>query len=135
MQRSFKHIARLVLLTFVLSLGLPFFAVYDTSGQALAKKPASIFGETILICTGDGFKWVKWADLQSGKEKRHTPSHYKCALCYLHAHGMKDIALPDTAALSDATYPPSDIFVYGHGGAASHLDTGLYSRAPPVFLL
>lgn len=136
MKRNIRHIARITLLAFLLNAVLPFFAVYDVpTHQAFAKEMSSLFGEKVLICTGEGFKWVKWEDLQSGKEKHNPDSHYKCPLCYLAAHGLKDIITPDTMTLASVENGESGIAGYDYRPAAFYLRSSLHNRAPPSFLL
>ena len=63
---------------------LPFFATYNHS----ATPPSSIFGEKVLICTGEGFAWVKWADLLAGKTPVKPHKDFSCPLCYLAASSL-----------------------------------------------
>ena len=65
---------------------VPFFAAYNHA--AAPSKIASLFGDTILICTGDGFALVKRADLHSQKAPVKQHLGYACALCYVSAHSM-----------------------------------------------
>lgn len=131
MKKISRHIARITLLAFLCNVFLPFFAVYDiASHQAFAKEMSSLFGEKLLICTGDGFKWVKWDDLPQGKEK-HAPS-YQCALCYLAAHSLKDVTLPTGTTLSHANGKESRTLFYDYRPAAFYLQSSLHSRAPPT---
>ena len=69
---------------------LPFFATYNDT--ATPSKLAAIFGEKVLICTGEGFAWVKWTDLLAGKTPVKQHKGYFCPLCYL-AHGPMGKAL------------------------------------------
>jgi hypothetical protein len=126
-----KHIARIACLAFLLNALLPFFAVYEIPHQSSPKEMSSLFGEKVLICSGDGFKWVTWADLESGKEK-HTPSsHYKCPLCYVAAHGMKDMVTPDAVTLASIEAADSVHAIYDYQPAAFYLQSPFSSRAPP----
>ncbi len=125
-------IAAVALIAFLLNALLPFFAVYNLPSPPSVKQADALFGEKILICTGDGFKWVTWKELL--KERRHqSASHYKCPLCYLAAHGLKDFTQPPAIAFN-ATIS---------GGSASIMHSGAFfrptavwspfaSRAPPI---
>lgn len=62
-----------------------FYAAYDTETLAvkLAAKAESqtlsaLLGDKILICTGDGFKWVTRDDLQNGQEQPAQHPRLKC---------------------------------------------------------
>lgn len=133
-----KYIARIALFAFLLNAILPFFAVYNVSKhdisnhQAWAKEISPLFGEKVLICTGDGFKWVKWEDLQGGKEKHPSPSHYQCALCYAAAHGLKDIITPDTVTLASMRAGALSPAIHVHLSVASYPHSPHHSRAPPT---
>lgn len=127
-----KHIARIACLAFLLNALLPFFAVYDIPHQSAAKEMSSLFGEKVLICTGDGFKLVTWADLESGKEKHNPSSHYKCPLCYVAAHGMKDMVTPDAVTLASIEISASGHAIYDYRLSALTLQSSFSSRAPPA---
>ena len=77
---------------------MPFFAVYNLpDNTAQASEITSIFGDNILICTDDGFRWVSLNDLRKGKEPSKHNSKYKCALCYVANNGTKHLGASDTA--------------------------------------
>ncbi len=87
-----KHLWRFVLIAFVASVLLPFFAVYNTGQLSAANAKTALFAGRLLICTADGFRWIKLSDV--GKQQPHTPlAHYQCALCFFAAHGLKHVAL------------------------------------------
>lgn len=132
MKDNTRHIAYVVLLAFLLNVMVPFFAVYNIEHSAPAKEMTTLFGEKVLICTGDGFKWVKWADLQSGKEK-HNPSHYKCPLCYIAAHAFKYLFLL-AAIFCIFLRRKSGVrrISYEYRPSAFYWQSLLGSRAPPV---
>lgn len=125
----------MILMAFVMNVFLPFFAIYNTpSEQAIGQKElSSLFGEKILICTTDGFKWVTWEELRNQKHRPTPGDHYKCPLCYLAAHGVKDV-LPASAPVSPFVFsvavlsPP---FAQPHGLRGRLLLSGSLSRAPP----
>ncbi|TNE31394.1 MAG: hypothetical protein EP349_04075 [Alphaproteobacteria bacterium] len=120
---------------------LPFYATYDS--EALAAKLAAksetqelsaLLGEKVLICTGDGFKWVKRADLQNGEEQPAQHPRLKCPLCYLAVFGVKQILPPVIASLdhvpasvNDILQPPGSDLQY-----ASLTYRSYDSRAPPA---
>ncbi len=79
----------------------PFFAFYNPSGNhaftsspvAASMKLASVFGEKILICTGDGFALVNIKDLQAGKVPIKPHKSYFCPLCYVAANPIGKMVL------------------------------------------
>lgn len=93
-----KIVTSITLMAFVMSVFLPFFAVYSipSASAALENNQSSLFGDKILICTKNGFKWVSWEDLE---DEEHTPEptkHFKCAVCYVSAHEAKDLLLSES---------------------------------------
>lgn len=125
MTKPAKWLVATLALAIALSASLPFFAVHNPPARL-----ASVFGEKILICSGDGFKWVTPADLQSGKEKPAPHSGDKCPLCYAARHTLViAAAVPILAlnyhppALVSADYQPALISLYRL--------SPLHSRAPP----
>ena len=86
-----RHLWRFVLFAFLLNALLPFFAVYNTTHLSASSAKNALFGDRILICTGDGFRWIERSD--AGKQKPHNGTHYECALCFFAAHGLEKIAL------------------------------------------
>lgn len=133
MKNSVRPIAYIALFAFLLNVMVPFFAVYNVEHASAGREMASLFGEKILICTGDGFKWTKLTDLKSGKEK-HKPSPYKCPLCYLAAHALKYLFLLAAVlfafSLSKSGSQCRGFFDYRP--PALHLQSLLGSRAPPA---
>lgn len=120
---------------------LPFYAAYDSETLAakLATKAetqelSALLGDKILICTGNGFKWVKRADLQNGEEQPAQHPRLKCPLCYLAVFGVKQI-LPSViasldhvpASVDDILQPQKNDLQY-----ASLTYRSYDSRAPPA---
>ncbi|NBX03312.1 MAG: hypothetical protein EBR02_04500 [Alphaproteobacteria bacterium] len=85
-----QFVAFLLACAVIFSAFLPFFATY--SEKVAPSGLASIFGEKVLICTSEGFKWAKWEDLQSGKSPVKHHKNYSCPLCYL-ADGVGKLLL------------------------------------------
>jgi len=88
-----KYFGLILALTIAFSTLLPFFATYNTVAPS---KLASLLGEKILICTGDGFALVNRADLQSGKAPIKPHKDFVCPLCYVAANGVGVALLPAT---------------------------------------
>lgn len=131
-----RHIARVTLLAFLLNVFLPFFAVYTPQANAYAKQPFSVFGEKVLICTRDGFVWVNWKDLQKGNTKHKPHPNYKCPLCYLAAHGLKDITASDAMVLPYGKVAYNTGFsVYRYHPVSHYLQSSLHTRAPPYSII
>ena len=102
-----------VLIAFAINVMLPFFAVYNPSASNTEiQHLSSVFGESIIICTGDGFKWVKLADLQNGKEKPKPHSDTKCPLCYAASHGLKSMAVASVVITRNYHQIDAPIFTY-----------------------
>jgi hypothetical protein len=133
MKNSIKHIAYVTLIAFLFNAILPFFAVYSQD-YSPAKHMSSLFGENVLICTGDGFKWVKWQDIQNNKKEHQSPSGYQCAVCYVAAHGIKDMVTPDVITLASVDIGSSSDVIHDYRPVAFYLQSSLNSRAPPIFL-
>jgi hypothetical protein len=122
-----KWLGLTLALALALSALLPFFAIYNPSGHAV-----SAFGERILICSGDGFRWVKLSDLQNGREKPAPHSGDKCPLCYMARHGVS--VMPVASAMPAPVYPPrAAAFAYYNRELVSpYRASPLNMRAPPV---
>ena len=120
---------------------LPFYAAYDTETLAvkLAAKAESqtlsaLLGDKILICTGDGFKWVTRDDLQNGQEQPAQHPRLKCPLCYLAVFGVKQI-LPSVTAALDRVPASIDDVLHPHGNDLRYTSLtyrSYDSRAPPA---
>ena len=112
---------------------VPFFAVYSISQMSPSAVKNSLFSGHILICTGDGFRWIDRADI--GKQKPHQGStHYECALCFTAAHGLKHVTLA-VALLFSFVFLLSDaqtIFATATIHPV-HRPRYRHSRAPPAF--
>ena len=108
---------------------LPFFATY---GHVSApSKLTSIFGEKILICTGDGFAWVKWSDLLAGKTPVKQDKKLLCPLCYLATHALGNILLPLGVALLLLYAATADAVFSTLPGRRRVAYANACSRAPP----
>ena len=89
-----RFIAYAALVAFAFSLALPFAATYQLPKDHA--ELASVFGDKLLICTPDGFEWVKLADLAGG-EVPPAHSDYECPACYVSANAnFADVSLLDT---------------------------------------
>ena len=134
MQNKIHPYPLLLILAFIINAILPFFAVYNLSADHTeARRLSSVFGEQIIICTGDGFKWVKLADLQSGKEKPTPHSDTKCPLCYAARHGLKDMALASAAIVPGYGLIPTPVYTaYDPILISYHRSSPLHVRAPPA---
>lgn len=87
-----RILSLLTTLAFLANIFLPFLAVYNPS-SAQAASPSeisSLLGEKILICSGNGFKWVTWDELEQEGPSDSEGPHYECPLCYVSAHATKN---------------------------------------------
>ena len=89
----------LVVLSLLLQLTLPFFALYSVpqSAQA-AEQIRGLFGDKILICTQEGFRWISPETLAEHPPAPHEKT--QCALCYVHVKDVDDIPASCTAAIA-----------------------------------
>ena len=129
-----RHLWRFVLFAFFLNALLPFFAIYNTTGLT-ANSVKSAFGDRILICTGDGFRWIDRKDVS--KQVPHKPgTHAECALCYFASHGLKNIALLAGVLLAYALrISIAQAIVAALVISRTYRLHLRHSRAPPVFSL
>ena len=119
---------------------LPFFAYYgDLSApdiEAAAARTPAVFGDKILICGADGFRWVSADELLNGEEGDAEPhERYTCPMCYITASGLQSF-VSDTAEYADT----DDLCVKNINFVSAFtsplspsLWTGMRSRAPPLF--
>ena len=126
----------MTLYAFIFSVLTPFFATYNTASAATmdAKEMSSFFGDKVLICSSDGFKFVTWKELAEGKHHDEN-QQFKCPLCYVAVHGVK--ATPHANAIALAT-PLGNVsgktfFREVDSPKASLLAYQRLSRAPPIF--
>jgi len=120
---------------------LPFYAAYDAesiaaklSEKAATQELSTLLGDKILICTGDGFKWVTRDALQSGEEQPAQHPRMKCPLCYLAAFGVKQI-MPSMTASLDSIPSSVDDILYSRSNDITHAIATTYSydsQAPPA---
>lgn len=121
------------MIAFVLNAIVPFFAVYNLpTNDAQASELSSVFGEKILICTSDGFKWISLKDLQNGKDLPKHNSRYKCALCYVAHKTDKKLAASEVVASFIQPY----VVTYKFPPRSEHIthqsfDSTAHPRAPP----
>jgi hypothetical protein len=131
-----KYISIIALAAFLMNVIVPFFATYNITGNVTnVKEVSSVFGDKIFICTGDGFKLVKLADLQSGEEVPKSHSGYKCALCYVAAHSLKATGPSPISLLPEYNFEVSDITYIDSAdfSFSKYLGSNIYSRAPPYW--
>lgn len=121
-----------LVLALLLQTLLPFYAVYSVAPTTTAAEFAAIYGETVILCTPDGFKRVSWEDVANHKAPEHP--RYECAVCYMSAHGnaigsnctasAAPVAMHGAAIASAAPRAPRD-----EAGRLSH------PRAPPAVIV
>lgn len=135
--KRIRYISAITLFMFFINVMLPFYAVYDipkalASEQLDANQNASLFGEKILICTAEGFKLVSLADLQSGKEQPKKHPQYKCALCYVAAHGTKHMLdVQEVEHIYYGYYQPIAYSLSSVYAVSQLYSRGFNTRAPP----
>ncbi len=128
--RNIRYLSAITLIAFLFNAMLPFFAVYDLDNAKASE--LSDPSQKILICTGEGFKWISLEDLQSGKESPKQNKDLKCPLCYFVLHG-KYTFTPYELATQSVFYSTPLLFK----GLENRLAKTLFrsspysSRAPP----
>lgn len=138
--KNIRYLFILTAIAFLMNAIIPFFAVYNLQQTTTAKpnqftaaQNSSLFGDKVLICTADGFKWISWKNLQNGKEQPKQHPHYKCPLCYVAAHGTKqllpsqNITIAYIPAIKQLTY----VILTTSATHTQFLYGNRLSRAPP----
>lgn len=126
----------LTLVAFLLSALLPFFAVYNLPQNITNDTNLTRFaGNSILICTENGFKLVTLDDLKNNKEHPKPHPKYRCPLCYLAAHGLKH-SLNTTHAFILAPKKYTKLSWRPITASKLQKTTTIYtlSRAPPAYI-
>jgi len=128
-----RYYALFLLAAFAINAVLPFYAVHNpVAGFVESRYLASVFGDKILICTGSSFKWVKIADLQSGKEKPKSHSGDQCQLCQTAYSGFTPT---NTSLLEKPGFEAASAPVFYHAELAAFSTASPPNmRAPPAFL-
>lgn len=67
-------------------------------------------GETLLICTSKGMKWLTADEIIALTESGHTPKAFACELCAINAHSTN-------FALTSAPYIIPAVLAHTEGGA------------------
>lgn len=129
-----KYISTLTLVAFLFSAFLPFFANYDLSSHP-EQKLSALFGDKILICTADGFKWVSTADIEKGNiPKQHKD--IKCPVCFIAAHKVENSTLSTLeVAYSDHYQVNVDYIPATYNPSHDHLKDHYQKRGPPYLTL
>lgn len=131
MLKKIAWIAPLAAVAFLFQTLVPFFATYQVPQHASAKEMASLFGDKVLLCTREGFRFVSWDDVINGQQPEPS-AQYECALCYVAANGQviepsaAGIVVAASPAISKPLPPATDIFL-----AQSHWQEFL-TRSPPL---
>lgn len=132
-----KLLSLLTLLAFCANAFIPFFAVYSVA-QAAAATSSRGADSRILICTSDGFKWVKADALGTdapfdNHDDNGQHQNIECALCYVSAHITKQFLAvhdqhiaPPLLSLERISLPSTSVF---YKEADVHI--GYNGRAPP----
>lgn len=136
---TIRSFAFLTFVAFLMSVTLPFYVGYTTPQAAAAQTEVSSstdgtlpFGDEILICTADGFKWVSWQDLQSGKEQQEPHTQYECPLCYVSTHGAKYTVSAQTIAITyHQNVEHTSFYVPNITMMSQFTGRGFRTRAPP----
>ena len=130
--QKMRYTPLILVMALLVNAVLPFVAISPSAQHAKNPSYSLAFGEKILLCTGEGLKWVKLADLQSGKEKPKPHSGDQCPLCSAVRHSVKDIILTN-ADIHLYSYRVSDIIIPIYAPPLVELlqIASLNARAPP----
>lgn len=131
MKRYRRQFATLAFFAILLNAVVPFFAVYTTPHSASVEKTPSTIGNKVLLCTLEGFRWVKLADLKTGKSPVPN-SHYKCPLCYLSVYGIAH-ETPLLEIVQPTAFTQLQFLSWRNTLIDFSVAAFLGSRAPPVF--
>jgi hypothetical protein len=123
----FRYGILLVTLAFLMNVMLPFFAVYNITDSA-----KSAFGDKILICTVEGFRWFDTNDIASGKQTPETHKDLKCPLCYAAHSGDFGSSLDEYETVFQPHLSLLKYRLANADGVVNNLSYGLQARAPPV---
>lgn len=88
LQQKKRVFVLLTAIAFVWSILLPSFLSYGTANAA----EDGPFGSKILICTTDGFKWVKTGETDQSPETPSKRDHGDCPFCLAFGKNIKDFA-------------------------------------------
>ena len=133
-----KILAWALIVVMMTSVLLPFFAFYQKVENSTLPSASSItafLGEKILICTGDGFAFVKLSDLAAGKIPVKQHKEFFCPLCYLAVSkvGKAIVAFAVVVFLLLQVVSPPSIVLDRAVLKNVFLFAKLPSRAPPLF--
>lgn len=90
--KTYRFFGLILAIALLFTTLLPFFATYSITTPPSGL--ASVFGEKVLICTGQGFKLVNWKDLLAGKTPVGPHKPYSCPLCYIASSALGNVLLP-----------------------------------------
>lgn len=131
--RRNRFVPTLTAMALLLQVMLPFFATYQVPARANTGSLTSLYGEKILICTGNGLRFVNLQDLLNGKAKQQPDKKYKCPLCYVAVHGKCVGTAPALAALAPPEAPATTIYPAARTPVARDLAwQRLRTRSPPA---
>ena len=150
MRKTYKdnNLIWLLLVAFLLNVVTPAYAlsefqqagveqayerVSEQTGEAGFSATASLLGDKILICTGNGFKWISLSDPQDAPPNEVHPQ-FKCPLCYVSAHDLKIPLISQVLAIADVPVLVSAV-VYAapkKSPTSQRISRGFLTRAPPV---
>lgn len=123
-----RRLAFFLVLALLVQALLPFAATYH-----VAERNTSIFGDKVLLCTAEGFRWVSWEELQQQETAPESHGQYQCGACYLAAHNTSADA---KAVTLDASAPPPTLRwlpSYAHAAlSGAILRVHDQPRAPPI---
>jgi len=131
--QKMRYTPLILVMALLVNAVLPFALVFPSAQHVKAPSYSLAFGEKILLCTAEGLKWVKLADLRSGKEKPKPHSSDQCPLCSAVRHGVKDIIL-SAADIPLSSHRVTDHVVPFYTPSLVELlpITSLNARAPPL---
>jgi len=138
-----KTIAVIALMAFALQMCLPLLAAYTTSAAqttplaatqtADINAPSAGLEGHVLVCTAQGFKWVKIADLSSQDNSPQPSTHYGCPMCCVGGHLAKAPPSFNTLQRFETVLARTVGDAFSEPGAIQQrlMALGHFSRAPP----
>lgn len=122
-------VKQLAVVAFLFQTLLPFYATYQVPQNPGAQEMSSIFGDKVLLCTRDGFKFVNWQEALKGQQQEHP--QYECALCYVATHGQALESPTQIVNVAQAGFVADPWRIFNSAAPTQQHWRAALTRAPP----
>jgi hypothetical protein len=109
--------------------GLVFAAPQSSYANIDVKEMTALFGEKIFICTSEGYKWVKWSDLEAENSKHQKQDCKQCAVSCGGASAINNLS----AEIADLNILPQQFYLQQAEIKRIILLNSGQPRSPPYF--